>query len=256
MHVRQIPVAQLIKSSFGSANKHPNSCIELLAEDIKVNGIKRLLIVRPAGDMYEVLAGMARWKGAILAGQDTVPAEVCFVSDDEAERIAMEDNMSPPQEIFGSEERALADLMTDADMNEVIEASRALLAKTAIIDTPTFALNEPLQVELCELFRADFERDAMIQSALDLYPKADRLWCEECFDRFFAGLDDGRLHLEGHRFAVNESLLIHLESYLDPEAMPAVFGPNRWNCMKEDRKDLAVSFASTMHPKIKKILQD
>lgn len=71
---------------------HTNKYTRAIADDIKKNGVKKPLIVRPVGDMYEVVCGLARWKGALIANLPTVPAEVRQLTDKEAEKLAFMDN--------------------------------------------------------------------------------------------------------------------------------------------------------------------
>jgi ParB/RepB/Spo0J family partition protein len=71
---------------------HPNEHVQALADDVRVNGIREPLIVRPMGDMYEVVCGLRRWKAAILSGLDRVPVFIRQLSDEEALRLSFEDN--------------------------------------------------------------------------------------------------------------------------------------------------------------------
>ncbi|WP_432780712.1 ParB N-terminal domain-containing protein (plasmid) [Pseudomonas corrugata] len=72
--------------------KYTNDHIEALAADILANGINKPLIVRPVGDMYEVVCGLKRWKAALVAGLQSVPVEVRTLSDAEAASLAAQDN--------------------------------------------------------------------------------------------------------------------------------------------------------------------
>jgi ParB/RepB/Spo0J family partition protein len=88
-----IPLAQLKYFRDGDL-KHPdaNSYIDALAADIQEKGIRTPLIVRPVGDMYEVVCGLKRWKAALVAGLKSVPVEIRNLSDADATRLASEDN--------------------------------------------------------------------------------------------------------------------------------------------------------------------
>lgn len=92
--ITDMPLAQLRYFRAGDL-AHPeytNNYIEALAADILVNGINKPLIVRPVGDMYEVVCGLKRWKAAIVAGLQSVPVEVRTLSDAEAAALAVQDN--------------------------------------------------------------------------------------------------------------------------------------------------------------------
>lgn len=93
--VTSLPLAQL--KYFGQGDlSHPeytNDFIDALASDILANGIKKPLIVRPVGDIYEVVCGLKRWKAAIVAGLTSVPVEIRALNDADALRLAAQDNL-------------------------------------------------------------------------------------------------------------------------------------------------------------------
>ena len=90
----QLRVALLKYYDSARAASHSNEYTQAIADDIAKHGIRKPLIVRPVGDLYEVVCGLARWKGAIIAGLETVPAEIRQLSDSEAAALAVEDNLS------------------------------------------------------------------------------------------------------------------------------------------------------------------
>lgn len=256
MQIRQIPLSQLVFFPLAAMAGYPNAYVEQMAADIKANGIKRPLIVRPVGDMFQVVAGLARWKGAIIANLDTAPCDVRHLTDDEAVVLSIQDNMSPVMDM--PEHRPVADDgMNDAELARTIEESRLRLAAETIDQSPTFSVNEPLPLEYCELFRADFIKEEMIQGALEMHPKADPATCASDFDRFAEGLNNGRLHLEGHLYAVNYSLLAYIEAYLTPDSdtQPTAFGDERWNAMTEEQRAKVVSYAVSTYPVIVRALE-
>jgi ParB/RepB/Spo0J family partition protein len=81
----QLRLSDLKYYDMGLVAADPNANTEALAADVKKRGILTPLIVRPVGDVYEVLDGLARWKAAIIVGLDTVPAIVKKVSLSDAE---------------------------------------------------------------------------------------------------------------------------------------------------------------------------
>lgn len=70
-----------------------NSTVQTMAEDVYSQGIIEPLIVRAAGDFYEVVCGLKRWKAAVIAGLDEVPVDIRNLSDKEAIRLSITDNM-------------------------------------------------------------------------------------------------------------------------------------------------------------------
>lgn len=93
--VSNLPLGQLKYFREGDLS-HPeytNDYIDALASDLLTNGIKKPLIVRPVGDMYEVVCGLKRWKAAIVAGLTSVPVEIRILNDADALRLAAQDNL-------------------------------------------------------------------------------------------------------------------------------------------------------------------
>lgn len=65
-----------------------------LAESIAQHGILQPLLVKPVGDgMYQIVAGERRWRAARMAGLTEVPALVKELSDEEADKIALIENL-------------------------------------------------------------------------------------------------------------------------------------------------------------------
>lgn len=254
MQIRQIPLSQLTYlPSIGHGSPDTNDFIENLAADIKERGIKRPLIVRAVGDMFQVVAGLRRWKAAIIADLASVPADVRQLTDEEAYELAMMDNMAPVDMSYDLQPEPV-DGEPDEDFSEFIAETARKIAEQTIDQTPTFAINEPLPPEFCELFKSDFEKAEIIEQCLKAMPKADPSLCEQDFDRFTAGLEDGRLHLEGHLYAVNSYLLIYIEAYLTPEDLGGVFSSEQWAEISDERRTALNEYARAVHPAIAKLL--
>jgi len=64
-----------------------------LAQSIRANGIIQPLVVRKAGDRYQLVAGERRWRAAKLAGLDQVPAVVQDIPDDRLLEITLIENI-------------------------------------------------------------------------------------------------------------------------------------------------------------------
>lgn len=67
--------------------------LEGLAQSIRENGVVQPLVVRRLGTRYEVIAGERRWRAAKLAGLQTVPVVVKSMTDSEAMRVALLENI-------------------------------------------------------------------------------------------------------------------------------------------------------------------
>jgi ParB/RepB/Spo0J family partition protein len=64
-----------------------------LAESIKQIGLLEDVLVRPKGDHYELVLGERRWRACQLAGIERISAKVVDLSDDEAKKIGLVENL-------------------------------------------------------------------------------------------------------------------------------------------------------------------
>src|SRR5579863_6193693 len=67
--------------------------LEELAASIRANGILQPLIVRRAGDAYQIVAGERRWRAARLAGLTEVPVIVQDIADPQMLELALIENI-------------------------------------------------------------------------------------------------------------------------------------------------------------------
>jgi len=67
--------------------------ISELAESIKEHGVLSPIIVRPAGDKYEIVAGERRYKASREAGLKEIPAIIKNVSNGDARIISLIENI-------------------------------------------------------------------------------------------------------------------------------------------------------------------
>ena len=67
--------------------------LEELAQSIRANGIIQPLVVRRAGDRYQLVAGERRWRAAKLAAIPEVPVVVREIADDHLLEITLIENI-------------------------------------------------------------------------------------------------------------------------------------------------------------------
>src|SRR5579883_2178722 len=67
--------------------------LEELAQSIRSNGIIQPLVVRKAGDRYQLVAGERRWRAAKLAGVQQVPVVVREIPDERLLEITLIENI-------------------------------------------------------------------------------------------------------------------------------------------------------------------
>jgi len=91
---REIPVEQLQRGKYQPRIKMDKEALRELSESIKSQGVLQPLLVRPLGkDQFEIIAGERRWRGAQLAGLQTVPAVVRAIEDQTAMAVGLIENI-------------------------------------------------------------------------------------------------------------------------------------------------------------------
>ncbi|CAG0978294.1 Chromosome-partitioning protein Spo0J [Gammaproteobacteria bacterium] len=67
--------------------------LEALAESIRSHGVLQPVVVRRAGDRYELLVGERRWRASKAAGRNTIPAVVSDVAPKDRLALALIENV-------------------------------------------------------------------------------------------------------------------------------------------------------------------
>ncbi len=91
--VKLIPVDEISPNPYQPRHKISEDEISELIESIKAKGVLQPVLVREAGEGYELVAGERRWLAAQKAGLDKIPALVVRVDDREALEIALIENL-------------------------------------------------------------------------------------------------------------------------------------------------------------------
>jgi hypothetical protein len=82
LSTRQVPVARLAPLPGQPARPFNPATLASLAQSISEHGVLEPLLVRPVGaGGYQIIAGERRWRAAILAGLEKVPAVVREMDD-------------------------------------------------------------------------------------------------------------------------------------------------------------------------------
>jgi len=93
-HLREISITQLTQGKYQPRKNFASRELEELSESIRAQGILQPLLVRQVSDSeYEIVAGERRWRGAQLAGLDTVPAVIREIDDQAAMAAALVENI-------------------------------------------------------------------------------------------------------------------------------------------------------------------
>jgi len=90
---QRLPVAQLRPNPHQPRKDFDPAALESLAESLRQKGVIQPLVVRPAGDGYEIVAGERRWRAAQLAQLHDVPVVIRDLDDTEVLEVAIIENI-------------------------------------------------------------------------------------------------------------------------------------------------------------------
>jgi ParB family chromosome partitioning protein len=90
---RQVPIDAIDANPLQPRRVFQSERLEELAQSIRANGIIQPLVVRKAGERFQLVAGERRWRAARLAGLENVPVVVQQISDDHLLEITLVENI-------------------------------------------------------------------------------------------------------------------------------------------------------------------
>ncbi len=101
-----VPVDHISPNPHQPRQRIEKGALHRLAESIRQDGLMQPVIVRPAGDRYELVAGERRWRAAQVVGLDAIPAIVRDLDDQQLAEWALIENLQ--REDLNPIERAMA----------------------------------------------------------------------------------------------------------------------------------------------------
>lgn len=128
--LREIPVAALTPGKFQPRTRMDEETLAALADSIKSKGVVQPIVVRPVdSNQYEIIAGERRWRAAMMAGLESIPAVVREAADDSALALALIENIQRedlnPLEEAGGIQRLIGEFhMTHQEAAEAVGRSR------------------------------------------------------------------------------------------------------------------------------------
>jgi len=142
----EISIDRIVPNRYQPRKVFKEEALEELAESIREHGVVQPIIIRKAGEKYELIAGERRWKAAKLAGLEKVPAIVKELSEQETTEIALIENIQRedlnPIEEAGAYQILLEEFkLTQDELAKKVGKSRPHIANTLRL------LNSPLQIQ-------------------------------------------------------------------------------------------------------------
>ena len=89
----QIHIDLIERNPFQPRKEFEADALEELAASIKRHGVLQPILVRTAGNQYQMIAGERRWLAAKQAGLKTVPCRILELEDRQVCEVAIEENL-------------------------------------------------------------------------------------------------------------------------------------------------------------------
>ena len=110
--VREIPLEKVMPNPNQPRMTFHQETIQELAASIREHGVLQPILVRPAAEGYEIIAGERRWRASKVAGKETIPAIVERFDDATALEIALIENLQR-EDLSPLDEAVIYKKMTD-----------------------------------------------------------------------------------------------------------------------------------------------
>jgi ParB family chromosome partitioning protein len=113
-----------------------------LSDSIKKVGLLQPIIVRPAGEGYQIIAGERRWRAAKAAELETVPVRVLSATETASLELALIENLqredlNPIEEARGYRRLLTEYQMTQAELADNVSKSRSAITNALrLLDLP------------------------------------------------------------------------------------------------------------------------
>lgn len=134
-NIQEIRIKDIRANRYQPRRNFDEEKISELAKSIKNHGVLQPILLRKMQDKYELVAGERRWRAAIEAGIDTIPAIIKDISDTEAMEIALIENiqredLNPIEEALAYRELMEGFGLTQEELSSRLGKSRSKIANT------------------------------------------------------------------------------------------------------------------------------
>jgi len=131
--VQKVPLDKIRPSALQPRKQFSDESLRELADSIREQGIVQPLIVRPRGDMFELIAGERRWRAAQLLKLPDVPVIARDADDRTVLELALienlqRENLNPIEEALGYSQLSIQFELTQEEISAKVGKSRAAVA--------------------------------------------------------------------------------------------------------------------------------
>ncbi len=121
---REIPVHLVEPNPFQPRKEFGLEALAELVESIRAEGLLQPIVVRPAGDRFQLIAGERRWRAFQQLKIKAIPARVMTSSDASSATLAMIENLQRADLNPVEEAHGYASLIRDFDLTQEAAAQR------------------------------------------------------------------------------------------------------------------------------------
>lgn len=133
--LRELAVSQIDPNPLQPRERFDEEALVSLTASISELGVLQPVLVRPAGDRFELIAGERRWRAAKRAGLQSVPAVVRHVDDTTSLEQAVVENLHRQDLNALEEAAAYQQLIEDFKLSHDDVARRVGKSRSAISNT-------------------------------------------------------------------------------------------------------------------------
>ncbi len=135
--LQAIPLDLLQRGQYQPRVDMRQDSLESLAASIRAQGVVQPIVVRAIGasgpsQRYEIIAGERRWRAALLAELDEIPAVIRKVADEDAIAISLIENIQRENLNPLEEARALDQLISEFDLTHAEAATAVGRSRAAV----------------------------------------------------------------------------------------------------------------------------
>jgi len=129
----ELSIAQISPNPFQPRRVFDPVGLEELRDSIKSHGILQPVVVRPAGEGYQLISGERRWRASRLAGLDRIPAVVrTEVTDQDMLELALVENVQRRDLNPIERGRAFRELMETLEATQQEVADKVGLKRSSV----------------------------------------------------------------------------------------------------------------------------
>ena len=133
--VRELPIHQIELNPRQPRQGMNEEALEGLAESIRTSGVIQPILVRPRGEMYELVTGERRLRATRKAGLEAIPAVIRDIPDEKMLELALLENIQREDLNAIEKARAIGLMIDELGITQENCASRLGLSRPAVANS-------------------------------------------------------------------------------------------------------------------------